>query len=766
MPNDFAETAEGTLLIADGFGPVLAWDGFDPTARKAGVPKPPGTPAMAFSGVGAIIGTYRAFMRYLDSRGRPGALSPVSLEVVAYTAVKAVTAATSTSPIVLTTVGHGLATGVTLKVSDVGGQTGANGVFTITVLDADTFSLDGSFTSGTYTGGGSWLSGAEKVTYSNVGTIADNRVARRQILRNTDGQQAVFYVDVDTTDLGSATLVSRLTDDELSGNEAVPILDDFGKSLLDANSEPVSYKPFVRFHQGLVFLAGEVEYTEGAAAVTFGSATVRGVGTEWTEAAAGRKFYVVGGDKPYDVLAVDVAEQTLTLTESYAAATNPYAFYGLLPPQADGRTVYYSQPGNAEGFSALDAFTLPIDGDQITGLMSKSSFLFILERRHVYRYTFQVAPVRDGSLFPNADRGCVNHRCCVIVEDTAYMLDELGIHRFDGPQDDRSVSDPIQTYFRQDLAGPKINFNASRFFHAVLDAGAECILWFVALSGQYLPRHALVYYYKLDRWATEEYPFPVGSSFSGGFYRRAPLSAYGAGRRQVFLGATARRVLARSASPLDAVDPHAGDTLLAVASSSTRTLTLAAPLTANLAQQAVGAPVVVARGRGAGQCRLVASASGTALALDRPWAVRPDATSVVQVGGFAWSWKSGWFRYADEQGSNARRVTVCCEPVTTDQRLTLRRYHDRSPVPVPASVGRAQDGVVVLKDSGDVEFRLRLLPSAEGDVRFDAGRDRRGIAPSLVSLGLSGVAGEEAVVIHQLTFEGAEAAGSRGGRNG
>ncbi len=67
-----------------------------------------------------------------------------------------VTGANTSSPITITSVGHGLATGTVVTVKNVGGQTGANGTFAVTVLTDDTFQLVGSTTVGAYTTGGTW----------------------------------------------------------------------------------------------------------------------------------------------------------------------------------------------------------------------------------------------------------------------------------------------------------------------------------------------------------------------------------------------------------------------------------------------------------------------------------------------------------------------------------------------------------------------------------------------------------------------------------
>jgi len=65
-----------------------------------------------------------------------------------------VAGASGGAPIVVTAPGHGLSTGTRVTVVGVAGNTAANGSWTVTVLDGNTFSLDGSAANGPYAGGG------------------------------------------------------------------------------------------------------------------------------------------------------------------------------------------------------------------------------------------------------------------------------------------------------------------------------------------------------------------------------------------------------------------------------------------------------------------------------------------------------------------------------------------------------------------------------------------------------------------------------------
>ena len=66
----------------------------------------------------------------------------------------AVVGATASSPIELRVERHGYETGDEILVAGVGGVSGANGTFLITVVDEDRFTLDGSQGGGSYSGGG------------------------------------------------------------------------------------------------------------------------------------------------------------------------------------------------------------------------------------------------------------------------------------------------------------------------------------------------------------------------------------------------------------------------------------------------------------------------------------------------------------------------------------------------------------------------------------------------------------------------------------
>jgi hypothetical protein len=70
----------------------------------------------------------------------------------------AVTNASNTAPIVVTSPNHGLSSGAIVTIQGVQGNTAANSTFQITKVDANSFSLNGSQGNGTYLTGGTWVS--------------------------------------------------------------------------------------------------------------------------------------------------------------------------------------------------------------------------------------------------------------------------------------------------------------------------------------------------------------------------------------------------------------------------------------------------------------------------------------------------------------------------------------------------------------------------------------------------------------------------------
>lgn len=748
--DNFTETSTGVLLIANGFDPVLRWDGQTAQAELAGLAPPTGTPAMTASGTGSIVGNYFAYVRFVDRLGFYSNLSPVSAQLTAQAAGTSgtITDATFAAPIQVTTAApHGLATGTIVKVTGVGGNTSTNGTWTITVVDASNFTLNGSSGNAAYTGAGAYITGVSTVNYSGIQSPTDSKVVRRQILRNTDGQANTFYVDVDTTNLSSTTFSSTKTDTFLAAGEVQAILDSAGLPLANLRYVPPSHKTTLASHLDRLFLAGQYDETRGAAIVTAGSATVTGVGTDWVAGLVRRQLYVVGANNSYQIASVDVLNQQLTLTEAYADVTDNFALYAIRAQPAERRLVYYTPSSQPESWPPTYALQVQEDDDEITSLMARGSFLYVIERRHIYKLTFQDDPARDGAIFLSANRGCINNRCHVLVDNDAYMLDEYGVHKFDSNGQVQPLSENIQEIFRPGSQYKfAINWRASRWFHAVVYRPQETIRWFVALEGDYLPRNALCYNYRLQRWWIERYPFLVGGACAG-HINSVPYA---------FLAGESAKAYAMWTNTTDVADPALGTVRGNVTSSGLVTLTdSTAAFSTSGPGSVLNAPVVITDKDGKGQIRRVVAATSTQLTVDMPWTTSLSTASVYQVGGVVWNWKSTWLRLNVADTMQERTVEILFDPTVQPATMDVRTRGDFGAVDVQKQSYTSKQGGGVRTDAGLPDKVVDLTKAnAVVMIRMPGQRERFIDGRRYTQIELAGATNQDIVAVFELVLEG------------
>lgn len=590
--------------------------------------------------------------------------------------------------------------------------------------------------------------------YTDVAVPTEQKVTTKQILRNTNGQAAVYYVDIDTTDLNQTTFVSTRTDADLRLQNPVSLFDASDRRIANLHGIPPDDKPLVVFYNDRLFALGNVQYEEGNAALTLGSATVTGIATEWTSGFAGRFLYVIDEKNSYEIDSVDVDAQTLTLTTSYRGTTNTLSQYVIQPAPANRSLIYWTEPGQFDSWPALNSLSISAGDDledNIVGAIVTQSFIYILQHRHIYRLSYLQDPLIDGGVFLTARRGCVNNRCWINVDNFSYLLDERGIYRFDGtykPVED--LSQQIQDIFWVDQSSSepfRINWSASRFFHAVHRRSDTTIRWFVAFSGDRYPRHALVLNYQLGQWWVEEYPWPIASSVELREQITHPVVSGNPGQYYTMgIGA------------LDTARAEDGDTRGTVLSATPTSLTtsdMVLPVSG-----VVGAPVAIVSGRGKTQVRIVASVSGQTLRMTRPWLIQPDSTSVFQIGAISWRWKSAWMSWILQESNQARRVTTAFQPTKEANQFDMRIYRDYSETPEafqldwPRTVGEAS-GSTLTKGSPDAVFDL-TQSKGYARLRLDDWKEVDELRGDLVAVELRGVGGTDPLKIYGMYVEGAQ----------
>jgi hypothetical protein len=766
FPCSFARTSDGVLLIANGMGVVRRWDGQQLQAIPAGVIAPTVAPTMTFNEVQfkppggkynnqtftalqaaieweaqnrlqtgdtstplyagnqnaydawfntVMVGTYSSYVRFVDRYGNYSNLSPLSNIVTV-------------------------------------GRPRPDNLADPAVLQA----LNGAST-GLYPQPSSMIEmAATTVTYSNVPVPTESRVIRRQILRNTAGQADTYYVDVDTTDLVSTTFTSTNADPTLAVQEAQPLFDLYGFPLANRFGIPPNHKPYLASYGGRMFLAGDRSYTDGSIQVTLGSPTVTGIGTAWTTAMVNRFLYVAGGQQGYQIKSVSESAQTLTLFNNYAEATDSFALYAIRVAPAERRILYFSGVGLPESWSAFDGLSLEDRGDEITGMLNRSGFLYVFERRHVHRFTAKSNPLLDGGFFQVAERGVVDQRCLVEVGDSVYALDYRGVYELTGDDTVNEIGEAIQDLFRTDGEGMRISWCNPGAFHAVHDPDQKTIRFFVTLGGCCEPHHAITYHYQNKRWWIEEYPVPMTASCTA--YLPRPYAFTGVGDNTYLL----------SNLVLDGVAPDAGTLSGSVTSASALQFTdSAATFPAGL----VGVPVAITGGQGKNQLRLITAVSGQTITVDRPFIPSLSTgsgpptgpQSTYQIGGIPWRWRTGWMRFVDEEQENPRGIRVFFAPLVNGGSMDFRTYWDNGVVANQMGYDNKQDYLSILLNDPDAVIDLKS-PTGYVFIHRDGGMEKNINRPSNLQIELRGFGVGEQVVVHELDLEGVVGDMPGGGR--
>lgn len=752
MRDYYAQLPDGRLIIADGIHKMKVWDGLKAAPVDAGMPDP-GNVSLALSGEnssGNITGEYRAFIRYVDDLEQvsdPTTLADLTL--ISSGSPVTVSAMTAASPIVVTATSHGFTTGSKVTIAD-SKAVEYNGVYDIYVVDANTFNLVG--TDGrdfeTFYGSATATAGSSKVNYTFTLTPPP-KAEKFQILRNTAGQLTTFYVDYESSNLSLTSANSTLEDDTLATQEAVPLTNPDGSLSAYAHGQPPSSKAVVAHHLDRLFAAVDRPYTQGAVSVTNGSTTVRGIGTNWVSTLAGRLLFVDGANTSFSISSIDESNQTLTIGSAYSGTTAPFRPYSIRTSDADRRLVYFSEAGFPEYMPASNTIQIQEDGDTITGLMVKGSFVYILEESHIYRHTFQTSPDVDGFTFLTADRGCINELCWVKVEETAFMLDRGGIHAFTGGQESQQLSNAIQNLFKFADSDLHVNWQAKEYFFACSFPDEEIVRWFVALNGTKFPRHAITYHHRLKRWWIEEFSIPITMATLGLLNDR----------QQVFLGGQGSLIWAGSRGFLDGLRSGAVTVRGSITSATVLSLTCE---DVSWTDDIVGLSVHIIVGRGKGQWRTIASVSGDTLTVSYPWLIVPDETSVFQIAGFQYKLLMSTFLFAESEQENPRTIGVYYNPLQADHSiLNIRAYLDENDDAVIWDNTHSADekeGIGSIRDSDELVLDMQL-PLGYAQQRIDNRKEINFPGPRQITFELNGVSGDEQIGVGLIQIDGVNEAG-------
>lgn len=143
-----------------------------------------------------------------------------------------VTGATNASPIVITSQAHGAVTGELVRIDYLGGNTAANGIWTITRIDDDHFSLNSSSGNGAYTSGGT----ARRLTRG-----LDEDEAKGKLLRviGGTGRGAVYKLASNTR-----TVITLETDWDVAPDATTRFITEEPDWIRSVDSSPVNITQF------------------------------------------------------------------------------------------------------------------------------------------------------------------------------------------------------------------------------------------------------------------------------------------------------------------------------------------------------------------------------------------------------------------------------------------------------------------------------------------------------------------------------------------
>lgn len=744
-PLSFAETPTGLVVLANGIDPMMRWSPVSAEVVPLGV-QAPATPVMlGGTSLGVLTGLRVAYCRFIDKDGNPSNLSPVSniVDLGYERPIDGIETDADTGIITIRSDSHGLSTGDSVVLRGIEGLEIANGLRPIATVDEDHFAIGNvRATTNTWQRGGSWVFGVGTVVYSQVPVPSDSHVARRQLLRNLDGNLDTLYVDIDTGDLTSATFGSSVSDEVLATGESVPLVDSDGLPFASRFGAPPSHKSVVVSHSGRIFAACDVPYSTGCVLPAPGTQSIKGISTNWKQGFAGRTLVVGGSHDTLMIESVDEAAQVITYTGTLRRADVPFATYTIHPPAIERKLIYYSEAGNPNAWPEWNVIALPDDGDKIVGLFTSGSYLYAVERRHVYKLVFSGVPSKGGASYLAARRGSISQRVIVQAEDRIFMLDEQGIHSYDGDQADSHTSAMIQTIFRPDDTAPlSVDWSAdTSLWHGFYDPARETIRWFVNFVGVTGLTTAICYQHRISRWWIEEYPSEITSSATATI-----------GYRRALVGGEARKILAMWEGALD-YSPASGTLTGTVQSATSTSLT---DSTATFPSAIECVPVSIVSGTGRGQQRIISSGTATSLVVTQVWDTIPDATSVYQIGGIPFSWRSGWFEQANDQTGNPQDIAVVYRPVSVGS-IDVATYFDHIETPRVAGFTQDDDGVSTVVGSPYINMDMtRTTPRAGYSIkRLEGHQDQYSYGDMFMSVAITGVQGNAFVQIYRVDLKG------------
>jgi hypothetical protein len=382
------------------------------------------------------------------------------------------------------------------------------------------------------------------------------------------------------------------------------------------------------------------------------------------------------------------------------------------------------------------------DEDELTGVMPYGSVLYFLKERHIYGLTFVRQPIIDSSVQLIASRGCVNNRSWVLHEGMAYLLDELGIYRFDG-RSPTTISEPIQDLFKDG----SLDWANKKWFFSGCDPVRSLIYFYgkFAADSSTRPKRALVWNTRTETWSVDKHVWEIG----GGSIIRISNQA------RFLVGIENDIVLATGQGTSDVVAAVRGT----ATAGTTTTITDSTQAWSTNAY--ADAPVSVVAGTNKGYQGRISSNTGTVLTVTPAMDAAADTTTVYLIGGIQWNWKSGLFEFPRTEQWSKRSLRLVYSPTTNNNTLDASFFRNHEATAFNMRVAQNQGtGVTTGASSSRVVVDLKKTRSVlENDpgfkeFQFPGVTDDRGQMARWMSMELLGAQGQDAITLYNVELEG------------
>jgi len=599
----------------------------------------------------------------------------------------------------------------------------------------------------------------DKFTWSwsnSSGLPSSGRVTKVQIFRTLVDDASTFYMVAEITD-GSTSYSDTLSDDSLSANAVLPILND--DQSLNANRfvVPPSHLPFVVWHQDRLWFMGSRTISAGTLSFTSGSGTVTGSGTSFSSSMIGWEIWPTAATAvPYKITAV--ASSTSITVSPAADFTASGQTYVARPQRLERNRLYYSESDEPESVPQSQNYvTIQInrvdEDDDITGGYSLGTMLCVAKARVTYGVSSVRQPNLDANVRVVAHRGLLNNWCCTQVEGMAFCIDQLGVYAHGGGGDVQDLSGDIHNYFHDHL----IDFTKSDKFFAAACRETRTVRFYVILTGSSdtYPRTILCYSYDQKCWWIETRPWQITGAgnvrSSTGFdtYYELPV-----GYAPVFDDGYPGDGYAGSHTEM-VVDSYVGGYVGG---------SLRATSTAFSVTGIVGTPITMTSGPALGQTGVITVRTSSTIATISGLTIDPEQGDTFNVGGINWKLKSAQFDVLPMAGERAAiNAAVWFTPTTHDDNwLRFRHYLDHRTTADPSAVTSPESGDFMALVEGENDATMSMYIDKNPDWK-NSGLARKTLSlntvmylPSVrhMTFELASTTLNERHEINQLDFEG------------